>query len=475
MNRRSFITKTTFAAALGGTYHLLPAQAMGANDRVNLAVIGMGKRGRKLLRQFNGINNVAILAVCDADNKRMDAADRLAPKAKKIQDFRKVLEMNELDGVVITTPNHWHSAMAILAMQAGKHVYVEKPVSHCIWEGRKMVEAQQKYGAIVQAGTQQLSCPAVAECGRDIRSGEFGDVLWAHTFKINRRGPVGLNRVPMKIPDHIDYNLWAGPAPMDPLYRDNFHYDWHWDLRWGDGEMGNWAVHYTSDLCAMLGMNQMPDSVVTSGGRFLWNDAGDAPNMQFSAMEYKGMPVTVEIRNLPRAKGSKAMPAYMDRRDGNIIMCEKALIKLARGGGKVYTPDGKETIKNYSGNAGRGHDRNFIEAVRADKPEMLAAPIEGCHISSGICHLSNISYLIGQQSSPDEVRARMSDYADIRRTTDAHLRILEANGADWNDLVLGPKLTFDPTTETFTGEHAEKANARLRYQMRKEFAIPERV
>jgi len=427
------------------------------------------------MKVFSKLENVNILAVCDADTERMDRADEIAPKAKKIQDYRKVLEMNDLDAVVLTTPNHWHSPMAITAMQAGKHVYVEKPVSHGIWEGRKMVEAQEKYGMVVQAGTQQLSCPAVIECGEDIRSGKYGKVLWAHCFKINSRNSVGLRSKPMQIPDTIDYNLWAGPAPMDPIYRDKFHYDWHWDLRWGDGEMGNWAVHYTSDLCQMLGIDQLPESVVSSGGRFLWDDAADAPNMLFSAMQYKGMPLTVEIRNLRRAKGSKALPAYMDRRDGNIIMCEKGLIKLARGGGKAYTPDGKETIKNYSGNAGRGHQQNFIDAVRANKHSMLAAPIEGCHVSSGICHLANVSYKMGQQSSLDEVISRMSDYEDIRQTTKAQLRNLKDNEVDWNDLLLGPKLSFDPKAEAFVGEHSKGANQLLRYKMRAEFAVPEKV
>lgn len=475
MNRRSFITKSAAAAVLSSTYNLLPAQSLGANERVNVGIIGIGSRGRDLLKVFSNLDNVSVVAVCDADTRRMNGYEKYAPKAKKFQDYRNILGLAELDAVVITTPNHWHSAMTISASQAGKHVYVEKPVSHCIWEGRKMVEAQQKYRTVIQAGTQQLSCPAVIECGKDIRAGKYGKVLWAHSFKVNKRGPVGLRSEAMPIPGHIDYKLWAGPAPMDPIYRDKFHYDWHWDLRWGDGEMGNWAVHYTSDLCHMLGMNMMPDSVVSAGGRFLWKDAADAPNMLFSAMEYQGMPLTVEIRNLTRAQGSKVLPAYMDRRDGNIIMCEKALIKLARGGGKSYTPDGKETIKNYSGNAGRGHQQNFINAVRANNASMLAAPIEGSHLSSGICHLSNISYKMGQQADPDQVKARMSDYEDIRQTTNAQLRNLEANKVDWNKLVLGPKLNFDPKTETFTGDHANDANELLCYKMREEFAIPEKV
>lgn len=475
MNRRSFIAQTTAAAAATGGYHLLPARSLGANERVNLAVIGMGGKGLHHLKLFGEVRNVRIVAVCDADLERMNGQEALAPKAARIQDYRKILEMPEVDAVVIATPNHWHCAMAIAACQAGKHAYVEKPVSHGIWEGRRMVEAQQRYNKVVQAGTQMLSCPAVIACGNDLRSGKYGKVLWAHTFKINQRTSVGLRAKPMAIPAHIDYNLWAGPAPAAPVYREKFHYDWHWDLRWGNGEVGNWCVHYTSDLCAMLGWRQMPDSVMSAGGRFLWEDAADAPNMLFSLMEHQGIPLTLEIRNLTRARGSSVMPAYMDRRDGNIIMCEKGLIKIARGGGKAYSPDGRETIKNYPGDGGKAHQQNFIDAIRADDQGKLAAPIDGCHISSGICHLSTISYQLGHQSSRDEVEARMSAHEDIRNTASAQFQQLDAHQVDWNKLLLGPKLTFDPATENFTGEHADQANALLRQEMRQEFAVPDKV
>lgn len=475
MKRRLFLTKTASAAAFAGAYNLLPAQSLGANERVNIAVIGLRNKGKHHVKIFLGLPNVNIVALCDADTKILNESAQQVPDAKKFQDYRKLLEMKELDAVVISTPNHWHSAMAIAACQAGKHVYVEKPVSHCIWEGRKMCDAREKYQRVVQAGTQMLSCPAVIECGEDIRSGVYGKVLWAHCFKINKRGSVGKRNTAMTIPEHIDYNLWAGPAAMDPVFREQFHYDWHWDLRWGDGEMGNWAVHYTSDLCDMLGWSVMPDSVMSAGGRFLWDDAADAPNMLFSAMEHQGIPLTVEIRNLTRSRGSKAMPAHMGMRDGNLIMCEKALVKLSRYGGRAFTPDGKEVLKQYKGNGGRGHQGNFIDAVRRNDHSLLAAPIEGGHISSGICHLANISYKLGTQASPDEVRARLSGYEDIRATTNAHLRQLEANEVDWSNLALGPKLTFNSASETFTGANAAEANQLLRYDMRKEFAVPDRV
>ncbi|TVP82026.1 MAG: gfo/Idh/MocA family oxidoreductase [Puniceicoccaceae bacterium] len=475
MNRRSFIIKTAAAAAFASTYNLLPARSLGANERVNIAVIGLQHKGRSLVDSFMAIPDVRVVALCDVDSKALDQAAEGVPNVKKVRDYRRLLEMNALDAIVIVTPNHWHAAMTVAACQAGKHVYVEKPVSHCIWEGQQMCAAREKYQRIIQAGTQHLSCPSIIECGRDIRAGVYGKVRWAHCFKINLRQSVGLRKSPMPIPDHIDYNLWAGPTPMTPIYRERFHYDWHWDLRWGAGEMGNWGVHYTSDLCDMLGWSSMPDSVMSTGGRFLWDDAADAPNMLLSAMKHQGIPLTVEIRNLTIAKDSNVMPAHMGMRNGVIIMCENGLLKLSRGGGRAFTPDGKEVIKTYEGNGGADHPANFIAAIRADKHSMLNAPIEGGHISSGICHLANISYRLGTQASPDEVRSRMRHYENLRATMDAHLHQLEANEVDWSRLKLGPQLSFDPATETFTGNDATEANQFLRYEMRREFAVPDQV
>jgi len=461
--------------AVGAGLVLPSYRVLGANERVNVAVAGVNGKGKGHVSAFNELENVNVIAICDPDTKGMDKCADRAPRAQRIQDFRKVLEMKDLDALVIATPNHWHAPMAIAACQAGKHVYVEKPVSHCIWEGRQMCAARKKYQRVVQAGTQQLSCPAPKECGADIRSGKYGRIKWVHCFKIHDRPSAGKRTEPLTIPSHIDYNLWAGPAPMAPIYREKLHYDWHWDLRWGDGEMGNWAVHYTSDLCFMLGWTEMPNSVMSAGGRFVWDDAADAPNMLFSMMEHQGIPLTVEIRDLTVSKDRNVRATYMGSRGGNIIMCEKALIKISRGGGRAYTPDGKETIKHYVGNSGAGHRENFIAAIKADDHEKLNAPIEGCHVSSGICHLSNISYRLGRQAAPDLIRARMSDYDDIRRTAGEQLKQIKAHDADMSKIVLGPKLAFNPKTERFVGNDSGEANALLRYEMRKEFAVPERV
>jgi len=472
IQRRTFIKG---AVGIGAGLILPTDMVVGANERVNIAVCGIRAKGISHINGFQNLPNVNVIALCDPDESFFESRSKGLPGVKCFKDYRKLLEMKDLDALVIATPNHWHAAMTIAACQAGKHVYVEKPVSHSIWEGRKMCEAQEKYKRVVQAGTQQLSCPAVAACGKDIRAGKYGKVKWVHCFKLQTRKPIGKLSQPLVIPSHIDYNLWAGPAPMDDIYRPSFHYDWHWDFRWGDGEMGNWCVHYTSDLCTMLGWDTMPDSVTSAGGRFNRNDAADTPNMLFSMMKYKDVPLTLEIRNLTIATGSKRTPNHLKKRDGNIIMCEDGLIFMSRGGGKAFTPDGTTMIKQYKGNGGIGHRQNFIDAIKANDHSILNAPVEGSHIASGICHLSNISYQLGEESPEALVRERMNEYEDIKSTVNEQLIQIKANDGDMNKIILGPKLTFDPKAERFTGNNAAAANDKLSYKMRKEFAIPAHV
>jgi predicted dehydrogenase len=392
-----------------------------------------------------------------------------------VQDYRKILDMKDVDAISIAAPNHWHAAMTVFGCQAGKHVYVEKPVSHSLWEGRQMIEAARKYKRIVQGGTQQRSCPAPQEAAKDIAAGKYGKVLWVHCMKLNHRQPIGLVTEPQPVPDGVDYNLWAGPAPASPIMRKNFHYDWHWQFAWGDGEMGNWAVHYTDDLCHMLGWTTLPEKVISGGGRFVWKDNGDTPNMHFSYMEHGGIPVVVEIRDLPHSTERQGATSYKGTREGNIIMCEKGLIKLARGGGKAYTPDGKETITSYRGNAGKGHFENFINAVRSGRREDLAAEIALSHVSTSICHLANVSYKLGVKASPEKVSEAMGPHQDALDTVESVVNQVKANDGSLDPMVLGPMLTFDPKIEQFTGDRAAEANALTRLPHRKEFAIPDQV
>ncbi len=477
IKRREFLKQSCLAAtatvALGACTS--PPPPASANSRIQLAVIGLGRRGKVLLNRLHAETGAQVRAVCDADTAQIEATDPADLRdIQTYQDYRAILDRQDIDAVVLATPNHWHAPMTIMACQAGKHVYVEKPVSHTISEGRLMVETARRTGRIVQAGTQQRSCPAPIEVARDIRSGRFGNVREVHCLNLGLRESIGRVTSPQDPPSTVDYNLWSGPAPAAPILRQQFHYDWHWQWNWGSGEIGNWLVHFTDDLCHLLGWDTPPSQVVSAGGRFVWNDNGETPNMLFALMEREGLPVVLEIRDLPHTKGRKAPSAYQGARSGNLIRCDEALIKISRGAGKAYTPDGKKEIASYSGNAGAAHLTNFIESIRSGKSEDLNADISGGHLSATLCHLANISHRLGETNGPattEKVIETFSHHPDALRTAEAVLAQIERNGGDLSQLVLGPTLNFDPKTESFHGPHGEAANAFLRYEMREEFAV----
>lgn len=466
-SRRGFI-KT--AAAASTVYSLLPDTILGANERVNIGMIGVGSKGGGHLKAFNRSGS-RVVAVSDPDTDRMNKGGNVA----KHRDFRKLLEMKDVDAVVISTPNHWHCLAAIWSLQAGKHAYVEKPVSHNIYEGRKMVEAARKYSLVCQTGTQQRSCPATRGAARDIREGKYGKVLWAHTSKLGSRKPIGKLSSPVKPPAGLDYNLWAGPAPMSPIIRKNFHYDWHWQWNWGDGELGNWGVHYVDDLRHILGWDDVPENVMAIGNRF-WNDNGETPNMLMAMMEHRGVKVVVDIRNLPGIRGGSGGAIYLGSRGGNYIMCEKGYIKISRGGGKGYDLDGK-MITQYRGDAGAAHIPNFINAVKANDSSKLNAEIEVGHQSTMMCHLGNISWRVGQEASVDELKSAVKGSEDAVNTLNSMLTQLSHNKVDLEKtpFIAGPKLSFDNRKEIFTGKHSKEANRYIRMESRKEFEVPDKV
>lgn len=471
ITRRNFVKG---AVAASTVYSLMPSSVLGANDRVNVGVIGVGGKGSGHVKGFGRIDNVEVVAVSDPDLTHMDIEGY---SGAKHQDLRRLLEMKGIDAVVIATPDHWHCLAAIMACQAGKHVYVEKPVSHNIWEGRQMVNAARKYNRIVQAGTQHRSCPAVQECARDVQAGKYGKVLWVHTSKLGSRKPIGKVNAPMNVPEHIDYNLWTGPAPLLPVMRTEFHYDWHWQWPWGTGETGNWGVHYIDDVRHILGWDDVPTSVQAAGNRW-WDDDGQTPNMHMCLMEHGDVKVVIDIRNMadPAGRGRDSGAVYLGSRSGNHIMCEKGYIKIARGGGKSYDHDGN-MIKQYKGTGGDGHDANFIDAIRQGSNKGLSCEVEVGHQSTVMCHLANVSWQVGRDASPDEVRENMKCHEDAANTVESVIAQLNGNKVDLKakPFVMGPKLAYDTKAEKFTGTGAMRANKRLRKEYRRPFVITDKV
>ncbi len=471
--------------ALSSSSHLM-ASARGANDQIRIAVAGVNSRGNGHVNHFQSLEGVNVVALCEPDQQILDK--RVGEFKKRYNvgdsaikghtDIRDVLDRKDVDAIVIATPNHWHSLMTVWACQAGKDVYVEKPVSHSIWEGRKMVEAARKYKRIVQAGTQHRSCPAVQEAARDIQSGKYGKVLWVHCARLGPRKTIGKVTTPQPVPSHIDYNLWAGPAPMSPVMRKSFHYDWHWQWNWGDGEMANWGVHYLDDVRHLLGWDDVPSTIVAAGNRFAWDDNGETPNMHLALCDYDGTPLVIDVRNLPdpwRRRGGGGA-RYLDMGGGNYIQCEDAAIRLSRGGGGAYDKKDKR-IYQYKGDGGAGHAQNFIDCMRNRRRQGLAADIEVGHLSTVVCHQANLAWRAGSEATIDEVHQNMRSHKDALYTLTDMLQQLAGNDVDLtkNPFVLGPQLTYDRQQERFVGANAEKANKFVKCSYREPFVIHDQV
>jgi predicted dehydrogenase len=455
-------------------------QILGANEAVRVGVIGIRSKGRSHIEQFRQIPGVRVVAVCDAD---LDILNREMQKFKDrnepitgYQDLRKLLDDKQVDAVAIATPNHWHSLAAIWACQAGKDVYVEKPVSHTVWEGRKLVEAGRKYNRIVQAGTQNRSDIGFRQAVDFIRQGNIGKILYAHGVWFKEREPIGHVDKPQPIPKSVDYDLWTGPAKMQPLMRKNLHYDWHWFWEYGDGEMANIGIHQIDDCRFALDINDYPKRVLSIGGRFLFDDDAQTPNTQMAIFDYD-IPIIIEVRNLYRAKGQRAMDHLRGTRDGNVIQCEGGYFVGGRGGGSIYDND-KKRIQQFPGDGGGLHQENFINAVRSRKREELHADIEQGHISSALCHMANISHRIGRESDPEEIKAAAGAGHEAQETVASVFDHLLKNELDLktHPLTLGPWLSWDAKEEKFAGASSKKANSYLRRKKyRKPFVISDKV
>lgn len=488
LTRRSFLHAGSAAVAATA---FAPSRVLGANERVNMGFIGIGGRGMASVNWFDKLEDVNIAALCDPDEARVNRAqDSLAKKEggkkadKTFTDLRKLIEDDSIDAVCISTQNHWHALAAIWACQAGKDVYVEKPVSHNIWEGRKLVEAARKYNRVVQGGTQQRSNAFHAELRDYLADGPLGKIKSVRCNRYGMRGSIGKRDTPLPKPDGVDYDLWLGPAQDVEIFRNKLHYDWHWDFNCGNGELGNWGPHILDDLRNLVFRDKLayPTRVLAGGGRLAWNDAGESPNTHFIYMDCDGIPVIMDVHNLPRQKGLKASDVYRKRRTNAflVVECENGYYAGGRSGGSAHDPEGK-SIKKFKGDGGGGHARNFIDAVKARDPDVLNAEIEQIHYSSAWCHLGNISWQLGEAHNKEYCRDRAKASLDLEpwhEVLEEFHTHLDANEVNWlkEDVVLGKMLEIDAEKETFTGESAtDEALALLKREYRKGFEVPEKV
>lgn len=475
--RRSFLATTALSSISAAS----ASKVLGANDRIRIGMIGMGGRGSGSASWFSNIDGVEIAYLCDADQKMVDRAKQKYPKAKTTLDMRDVIEDKDIDAVVVSTCNHWHVLASIWACQAGKDVYVEKPISHNVWEGRKLFEAARKYNCVVQGGTQQRSDNLQNEIKAFLDSGELGAIKYVRCNRYGMRASIGKRATPLVPPASVDYNLWLGPAQDLPIYREKFHYDWHWDWNLGNGELGNWGPHIIDDLRNVVFRDKLkyPKRVLAGGGRLGWDDAGTAPNTHFVYMDCGDIPVIMDVHNLPRAKGVKGSDIYKRRRTNSflVVECENGYYAGGRGGGRAYDQEGNE-LKKFKGDGGGAHAQNFIDSMRSRKREELNAEIEEIHYSSAWCHLGNISYRLGRAYDRKDAESQVPEFDGWQHVIEDFHAHLKANEIDpsKSEVYLGPMLEVDAEKETFVGSTATlPALKLLRRDYRSGFEVPEVV
>lgn len=504
LTRRTFIKNSLKTGVGVGLLSHLPKTTWSTlhspNDTINIAVVGLRNHGywAHLDNTYLKMKNVRVIALCDPDLTILDReAHKFYQRNEKVEtykDIRKLLENKDVDAISGATPNHWHALSTIWACQAGKDVCVEKPVSHNIWEGRKMVEAAQKYNRLVQADLDIRSNLAMWEAIAYIQSGELGKILVAHSWVYKRRISIGKVKGSGYVPKTIDYDLWCGPAPKIPLPRVNLHYDWHWQWEYGNGEIGNNGPHHL-DVCRWaLGQKGLPPRVITFGGRYGYEDDGETPNTSVTVYDYNPAPIIFEVRGLPSKPGTDDMDPFRATskygiklhhtpegptwNHATIIVCEHGYVDLGIVEGKIvaYDRNGK-SIKTFENQDSVSSASNFIKALRNRKEADLRTTILEGHLSTALCHLGNISYLVGKKASIEEVAEifkKDTEVLDALERTRAHLN---ANGIDLADssVVLGPWLNMDSDKETFVGPYSEKANKLLRREYREPFAIRDQV
>ena len=421
-SRRTFVLAGSAALA---------SKAVAAPDKLRVAVIGVNGRGKDHIQGLMKQPDAEVAMICDVDmqiaEKTAQMIDqRYQKKVEIVQDLRRVFDNKNIDAVTIATPNHWHSLATIWACQAGKDVYVEKPGSHNVFEGRKMVEAAKKYNRIVQHGVQLRSSEALQELVQKLRAGAIGNVYMSRGLVFRWRPSIG-KKNPEPAPAFINYDLWTGPAAFQPFSRRWVHYNWHWHWNYGNGDVGNQGIHET-DMCMWgLGVDTLPSHVTSMGGKFLWDDDKETPEVQTSLYHYpeqKKM-IQFEVRHWHTndEKGASV---------GNIFYgSEGYAVVKGYDTYEIYAGKTQKAEKVASRTAGGDHYANWIKAIRSRKTADQNGPVETAHLSSALAHLGNISFRLQRQ------------------------------------------LTFDPAKEKFVND--KQADSMLTRQYRKGYAVPEKV
>lgn len=464
-----------------------------ANGDIRIGIIGFNAQGYGHLQNYlpgskSKLDGAVLAAICDVDDKVLAKGRDAAQKAgltsvAEFKDYRKMLESKAVDAVVIATPNHQHSIMTILALQAGKDVYVEKPLSHNIWEGRQAVEAAKKYSGknIALIGTQNRSSEQIMKAVELLRSGKLGKLKYVTGTCYKPRDSIGKHDGPQPIPAGVDYDLWTGPAPLTPPTRNSskgsIHYDWHWFWNYGGGDISNQGIHQMDVARWMLGAQGLPKDVMSFGGRFGYRDDAETPNTLVSVMNYEQAPLIFEVRGLGRKKDMRAMDVYRKSSVGVVAQCENGYINVSENGAAVVYDAQGQKVEALEGADNGAHRKNWIKALQTRK--VTHGLLEEGHYSTSLCHLANLSYLSGAEKSNAQLaEAVASDFA----AKEAYARTLEHLKANEVDLeatkpVVGALLQVDPKREMLIAREKVIADAANNHPIRKRagrapFAIP---
>ncbi|MBL9203122.1 MAG: Gfo/Idh/MocA family oxidoreductase [Opitutaceae bacterium] len=513
LSRRAFLRNTALAGAATATAAFSArswAQVAGANSDVRVAVVGLNGRGRSHLASLAKVPGVRLVAICDVDTavleKTKAGLGAAGASVRTFVDLRELLAMPGLDAITIATPNHLHSLQGIWAAQAGKDVYVEKPVSHNVWEGRQLVAAAAKYNRVIQCGTQIRSGAGLREAVAWVRAGNLGKITASRGFCYKRRDSIGRTSGPQKIPDTVNYDLWSGPAPTAELRRARLHYDWHWDYLTGNGDVGNQGIHQMDVARWFLGEPGLPRGTLSIGGRLGYVDDGNTPNTQVVIHDYASAPLIFEVRGLPSkaeaavaaavgdqagadaanaavAKGAKgrkaggrpasAMDNYRGVAVGNVVECEGGSVVTTEYFSATAYDNAGKVLKEFKGSD--RHMQNFIDVVRSRKIADQYGPILEGHVSSALCHLGNISHVLGRGLAPDVLREKIRSRPALAEATARMAEHLAANKVDLakTPLTYGVPLTIAPGKEAFTGEFAKEATPLLTRKYRAPYIVPD--
>lgn len=477
ISRRQFVASGLIAGVMASA-SARSLWAANANDSINVGFIGCGGRAGGLAKQFSKIEGVNIAGLCDPDRSRVEIMKFDHPQAETWSDLRDLLASDNIDVAVIATCNHWHCLAAILAMEAGKDVYVEKPLSHSQWEGLQTVAAARRFNRVCQLGTQQRSDPMQGEIKKFLhQENALGEITVARVNRFGIRNSIGKRDKPLEIDKSIDYDLWLGPAQDKPIFRDRLQYDWHWDWNTGSGEMGNWGVHVLDDVRNVVFQDKvaLPRKIFGGGGRVVWNDAGESPNVHFVYFDTGSIPVVIGLSNLagdPQAANLGSLP-HPGPGSGYIVYGEGGRLEGQRAAAVAFDNNNK-IIRKFKGNSGDlVHQQNFIDAVRSRDASRLNADVEVGNHSTGWCNLANIAFQTGSRMSFEDARTiKLAQWRGLLKEMDAHVQThgLKLDGGEFR---LSAILEVDLESEQFFGDQAVAANQFLKREYRRGYEVPE--